>query len=88
MKAEIGFRFSKFSAAHQQCSISVVDTVICRVPVKSFLVVELSMGQMIEDVKLSIECSRPVELCCHTGGIIVDPEQVLGYIEKMAGGNR
>ena len=56
--------------------------------VKSFLVVELSMGQMIEDVKLSIECSRPVELCCHTGGIIVDPEQVLGYIEKMAGGNR
>ncbi|MBR2780955.1 MAG: 3-methyl-2-oxobutanoate dehydrogenase subunit VorB [Eubacteriaceae bacterium] len=56
--------------------------------VKAFLVVELSMGQMVEDVKLAIECSRPVDLCCHTGGIIVSPEQVMDYIEKMAGGNR
>ena len=52
--------------------------------VKGFLSVELSMGQMIEDVKLAINCSRPVELCNRTGGMIVTPEEVLASIEKLA----
>ena len=51
--------------------------------VKGFLSVELSMGQMIEDVKLAINCSRPVELCNRTGGMIVTPEEVLASIEKL-----
>ena len=34
---------------------------------RAFVCVEMSMGQMIEDVKLSIECSRPVLLCNRTG---------------------
>ena len=56
--------------------------------VKSFISVELSMGQMIEDVRLSINCSRPVTLCNRAGGIIPTPEEVLEKIcevDKMGG---
>ncbi|MBR2874713.1 MAG: 3-methyl-2-oxobutanoate dehydrogenase subunit VorB [Clostridia bacterium] len=49
---------------------------------KAFLSVELSMGQMIEDVQLAIECSRPVKLCNRTGGMIPSPEQVLESIKN------
>ena len=52
--------------------------------VKGFLSVELSMGQMIEDVKLAIDCAKPVELCNRTGGMIVTPEEVYAAIEKLA----
>ena len=50
---------------------------------KSFLTVELNMGQMIKDVKLAIECKKPVDLCYRTGGMIPSPEEVLAAIEKM-----
>ncbi len=56
--------------------------------VKAFLSVELSMGQMIEDVKLATECKKPVSLCNRVGGMIPTPEQVLESIKKMAGGER
>ncbi|MBQ7739905.1 MAG: 3-methyl-2-oxobutanoate dehydrogenase subunit VorB [Eubacterium sp.] len=55
--------------------------------VKGFISVELSMGQMIEDIKLSSDCAVPVELCNRAGGMIPSPEQVLDSIKKMAGGN-
>lgn len=55
--------------------------------VKGFLSVELSMGQMIEDIKLATSCKKPVELCNRVGGMIPSPEQVLESIKKMAGGN-
>ncbi|MBQ8894728.1 MAG: 3-methyl-2-oxobutanoate dehydrogenase subunit VorB [Clostridia bacterium] len=55
---------------------------------KAFLSVELSMGQMIEDIKLHTGCKKPVELCCRTGGMIPAPEQVLGSIEKLAKENQ
>ena len=45
--------------------------------VKAFVSVELSMGQMIEDIRLATGCSRPVTLCNRAGGMIPDPEQVL-----------
>ncbi len=50
--------------------------------VKEFISVELSMGQMIEDVRLAIECKAPVTLCNRAGGMIPSPEQVLAAIEK------
>ena len=52
--------------------------------VKGFISVELSMGQMIEDVKLAIDCKKPVVLCNRTGGMIPTPEQVLASIRNMA----
>lgn len=54
--------------------------------VKAFLSVELSMGQMIEDVELATRCKRPVSLCNRTGGMIPSPEQVLTKIKEIAGG--
>ncbi len=50
---------------------------------KAFLSVELNMGQMIKDVKLAIDCKKPVDLCYRTGGMIPSPEEVLCAIEKM-----
>jgi len=54
--------------------------------VKSFVSVELSMGQMIEDVRLATECRRPVSLCCRVGGMIPGPEEVLESIRKAQKG--
>ena len=52
--------------------------------VKQFISVELSMGQMIEDVKLATECKVPVTLCNRVGGMIPSPEQVLEAIIKAS----
>ncbi len=54
--------------------------------VKAFISVELSMGQMIEDVKLASECLKPVYLCNRSGGMIPEPAQILEMIEKLDGG--
>ena len=56
--------------------------------VQSFISVELNMGQMIEDIKLATECTKPVYLCNRTGGMIMTPEEVLAKIEEASkGGN-
>ena len=55
---------------------------------KAFVSVELNMGQMIEDVRLAIECKRPVSLCCRTGGMIPSPDEVLSVIERAAEGGK
>ena len=52
--------------------------------VKAIISVELSMGQMIEDVRLATECKVPVTLCNRVGGMIVSPEQVLEVIKEVA----
>lgn len=55
---------------------------------RAFVSVELNMGQMIEDVKLAIDCKRPVSLCCRTGGMIPSPDEVLAAIQKAAEGGK
>ena len=55
--------------------------------VKGIVSVELSMGQMIEDVKLACNCGVPVSLCNRAGGMIPAPGQVLAAIKEMQGGN-
>ena len=52
--------------------------------VNSFISVELSMGQMIEDVRLATECKKPVTLCNRAGGMIPSPDQVLAAIKAAA----
>ena len=54
--------------------------------VKSFISVELNMGQMIEDVKLATESKRPVMLCNRAGGMIPTPDEVLAAIFKAEKG--
>ncbi len=55
---------------------------------KGFISVELSMGQMIEDVKLASSMKKPVELVNRAGGMIPTPDEVLTAIRKMAGGEK
>ncbi len=50
--------------------------------VKGMLCVEMSAGQMIEDVKLAANCSIPIEHYGRFGGIIPSPEEVLEAMEK------
>ena len=54
--------------------------------VKAFVSVELSMGQMIEDVKLATKCRVPVSLCNRSGGMIPSPDEILESIRNAAKG--
>ena len=49
---------------------------------KAFISVELSMGQMIEDVQLATSCKRPVLLCNRVGGMIPTTQNVLDVIDE------
>ncbi len=51
--------------------------------VKGFVSVELSMGQMIEDVRLAEECIRPVVLCNRSGGMIPDVDQIIKVTDTL-----
>ncbi len=42
-----------------------------------FIAVEMSNGQMRDDVKLAIDCKRPVDLVSRLGGNLIDLAQVL-----------
>ena len=52
----------------------------------TLICVEMSMGQMIDDVKLAINCSKPVEFFGRTGGVIPKPSEVLEEIKKYSKG--
>lgn len=51
-----------------------------------FLSVEMSNGQMKEDIMLAIGCKRPVELVNRMGGNLIDQKSIIGKIHEMAGG--
>jgi 2-oxoglutarate ferredoxin oxidoreductase subunit alpha len=53
---------------------------------KAFLCVEMSMGQMVEDVKLASEFIAPVYFHGRTGGMVPTPAEVLEHIERIAAG--
>ncbi|MBI5181563.1 MAG: 3-methyl-2-oxobutanoate dehydrogenase subunit VorB [Nitrospirae bacterium] len=53
--------------------------------VKKFLVVEMSLGQMVEDVKLSVNGKAEVGFYGRTGGGIVNVEEVCENIRRMLG---
>ncbi len=52
---------------------------------KKYLCVEMSMGQMVEDVKLVVNGRKPVEFFGRTGGIIPTPAEVLEKIKELSG---
>jgi 2-oxoglutarate ferredoxin oxidoreductase subunit alpha len=64
-----------------------VDTIQKRlVSAKAFLTVEMSMGQMVDDVRLAVNGAKPVHFFGRTGGIIPSPPEVLEQIELINGG--
>jgi len=55
---------------------------------KGVLTVEMSTGQMIDDVKIAVEGKFPVHFNGRTGGMIPTPASILEAIEKIAGGKK
>ncbi len=53
---------------------------------KQFLSVEMSMGQMVDDVRLAVEGKVPVDFYGRTGGIIPTPKEVYDKIVQLNGG--
>ena len=55
---------------------------------KPILTVEMSMGQMVEDVKLAVECKTDVYFYGRTGGMVPTPYEIVSRVEKILGGKR
>ena len=51
--------------------------------VKGILSLEINAGQMVEDIRLAVECRVPVFWYGRLGGIIPEPEEVVEQIKKM-----
>ncbi len=56
--------------------------------IENFLVVEMSCGQMIDDVKLATECRSKIHLHARPGGGVPAPPEVYKRIEELLGGVR
>ena len=50
---------------------------------KKYLVVEMSEGQMVDDVRLAVNGVAPVEFFGHSGGVIPTPAEVRDVLLKM-----
>lgn len=55
---------------------------------KPVLCVEMSMGQMVEDVRLAVNGAVPVHFYGRTGGVVPAPEDIAAEIKKITGGDR
>lgn len=55
---------------------------------KNMLCVEMSMGQMVEDVKLAVECKIPVHFIGRVGGMIPEPTQIINVVKEIVGGTK
>ena len=51
---------------------------------KAFLTVEMSMGQMVDDVKLAVNGAKPVHFFGRTGGIVPTVREIITEVEKLA----
>ena len=51
--------------------------------VKGMLVIEMNAGQMVEDVRLGVEGSVPVDFYGRMGGIIPTPDEVLKNVREV-----
>ena len=56
--------------------------------VREFLVFEMSMGQMVEDVRLAIEGKRKVSFYGRPGGVVSTPEEVAAILSSVYNGKR
>lgn len=56
-----------------------------RLPAKQLIAVEMSNGQMIDDVKLAINCDRPVHLINRMGGNIPGVDEIVARTLKLTG---
>ena len=65
------------------------DAIRAHIPhARAFLSVEMNMGQMVDDIRLTVEGKVPVEFFGRTGGVIPRPAEVVEKVLTMAGGDR
>ena len=55
---------------------------------KNLLVVEMSLGQMIDDVKLACECKLPVDFYGRSGGMIPSPSSIGQKAKELIRGEK
>lgn len=55
---------------------------------KAILTVEMSTGQMIDDVKIAVNGRKPVYFYGRTGGMVPTPDAIAKEIEKIVGGDK
>lgn len=53
---------------------------------KCVLSVEMSFGQMVDDILIGVKGRFPVDVCYRTGGNVPSPEQVVQKVKEMLGG--
>lgn len=53
--------------------------------VDDFLAVEMSTGQMVEDVRLAVNGKKPVHFYGRTGGVVPSPEEIVDKIKEIGG---
>ncbi|AZR73442.1 3-methyl-2-oxobutanoate dehydrogenase subunit VorB [Anoxybacter fermentans] len=54
--------------------------------VKAFLTVEMSTGQMVEDVRLAVNGKVPVHFYGRTGGMVPSPDEIIEQVKALGGG--
>jgi len=55
---------------------------------KNILSVEMSMGQMVEDVRIAVNGKIPVDFFGRTGGNVPYPYEVIDAVKKILGGDK
>ncbi|MFT5875589.1 MAG: 2-oxoglutarate ferredoxin oxidoreductase subunit alpha [Clostridium sp.] len=53
-----------------------------------YISVEMSCGQMVEDVRLSVEGRKPVYFYGRSGGMVPHPEDILNKVKEIVGGDK
>lgn len=53
---------------------------------KAFLSVEMSTGQMVEDVRLAVNGRKPVHFYGRTGGMVPTPQDIIIKVKQILGG--
>ena len=52
--------------------------------VRAFVSVEMSNGQLADDIRLAIDCRKPVELVSRLGGNLMTVEDIVGAVRRLA----
>ena len=86
LSRQLGCKIVEISALKGTGIMEAADAAIDAAKnVKKILVTEMSMGQMVDDVKLAVECRVPVHFYGRTGGVVPTPAEILGEIRKLGG---
>ena len=66
----------------------ILSAAVSKPSVKAVLVVEMSGGQMVDDVRIAVNGAKPVHFYGRTGGMVPMPGEILDQIVLLAGGGR